>query len=152
MDALTLLGVGIVALGLLSGYLIIHLPKSYRIKFLLIPTVIWLCLLFAVKVPEVLGYPYDGYPTQEFRLVGFKVNGSSGTTMIEAWVIENGRSRLYRFPFSPEIAQELGEMAASGGNAHGKFHRGNKPGAVGGNSVELSVTETPLVPLPPKEK
>jgi hypothetical protein len=150
MDPLTLFGGLLVLFAICTCYLVIKLPRGYWLRFALIPVLLSLCLSFAYQLPTIEGSPRNGYPTQEFTLVTFKIVSVGKLVYIEAWVSERGRSRLYSFPFTKQTADALAAMAAAqhrGVGVRGKF---GKPGAGPYGTTELSTNEVPATPLPPK--
>jgi hypothetical protein len=150
MDPLTSFGGLLVAFGIVACYLVIKLPRGYWLKFAVIPLMLALCLSFAYQLPTIEGSPRNGYPTQEFTLVTFRVTSAGKLVYIEAWVTEHGNSRLYRFPFTKQVADELAAMAAAQHRGAGVRGRFGKPGAGPYGTTELSTSEIPSTPLPPK--
>ena len=146
MDILTLLGLGFACLSAFLIYLLIQVPNFYRLKFLAIPLFLFLACAYVVEIPTVLGMPKRGYPDQQFSLVGYKMTFINQHLFIEAWVLEAGKSKLYQFPFSEELADKMRRMSQNG--HPGKFVR--KGGGLL-NSPELQEIEIPHLPLPVKE-
>lgn len=150
MDIIPLLGLGVIGLGGFLVYLLVQLPKQYVFKYFAIPLYLGLCLMFASQLPSILGTPREGYPKKEFRLVGYRTKFTEHKLMIEAWVTENGESKLYEFPYNPQIGDELASMAGQPGSV-GRFHGTGEDNA-NGYGMGLSTISIPFPPLPPKTK
>lgn len=78
----------------LIAYLITRLPKSYKLKFVLIPATFVLALYVGLTIPQLMGYPFPGHPTGEFAFMSSQVNKNKVTMLVK---YPDGKMRLYSF-------------------------------------------------------
>lgn len=143
----------------LSAYLITKVPNQYWFKFFLIPVVFIITFILTTTIPELLGQPYQGYPTKEFVYLGHRKIG----TKIDLWVIEkhgnNVSSRLYEFDFNSNIQAKLNTALLAlqqGQTTIGKFHgqgkNGLMPNSVSDEDIRLDIKQfNAHITLPPKQ-
>ena len=101
--ALIQLAIVILVFAALVAYLLIKIPRSYKLKFVLIPVSFALALYMGITIPNLLGYAYPGYPQGQFTYMEHTV--SEGKIILLAKT--KAKERLYSFPYNSGIAAEL---------------------------------------------
>lgn len=115
-----ILGILGLLLSMVSAFLIIKLPKRFWIKFISIPLILIIGLMFAQNIQQVWGFPFPGLPQGKFQLQSYRVLYQTGDVMrIEAWVIQKRKSRLYVFPYSREVDQKFAQAMREQGSGNG---------------------------------
>lgn len=100
----------ITAFGVVSSYLTIRLPWSYKLKLIIIPLLIASSFFLIQWFSNKLGYAVHSYPTEKFAVISFRpvASKTDGEKKIELWVVlKNGKSRLYSIPWSQKMEDEL---------------------------------------------
>lgn len=100
----------ITAFGVISSYLTIKLPWSYKLKLIIIPLLIASSFFLIQWFSSRLGYAVHTYPSEKFAVISFRpvVSKESEEKKIELWVVlKNGKSRLYSIPWSQKMEDEL---------------------------------------------
>lgn len=88
-------------------FLIIKAKLAFYKKILIIPLTFAALYYTIYETVSLLGYPYDGYPKSQFGYVTHRLQFTKESKTILMWVIEDGRDRLYRFPFTDDMQKEL---------------------------------------------
>lgn len=107
MNIFVMMGLSLFLIVILCAYMIVKLPKTYYLKYLLIPVVLAYGLIVGINLPDVQGYPYPSYPQGKFLLINFRSIGVDQTRVIELWITRGGRSRLYVIPYDEKTEQML---------------------------------------------
>lgn len=125
------LAISLLVLALLIAYLLVKIPKSYKLKLLLIPVVFILALYMGTTIPGLLGYAYPGRPKGEFTYVSHQIEQGD---KVELLAKINGNMRLYSFKGDPDTDAQLANaqaLTARGETVTGKFKNPDKFGFPG---------------------
>lgn len=141
-------------LAVLCCFLIIRLPLQYKLKYVTIPIVLLITYILIIAGEDVLGRPYDIYPSGKFDMMDYRVVTTNSNKKIEIWVIQKGKSRLLLIPYSAEREQQLAKSKTKGKKGmpqQGQFSKRTGKNSDHGDSESLEFSDKPLRSiLPPK--
>ena len=107
---------------LFSLFLFITAKVNFWIRFIGIPIILVLTIWGFAQLDSVLGYPYPGLPPQEVTVLGMNIEkDSNAKVFIILWVVEDGKARLYKFPWSKQAEEELKKGLGSAKSKGGKL-------------------------------
>lgn len=105
-------------LAIAIAYLMIQVPKTYTLKWALIPIVILGSFYLFTTFGGELGYPINVNVREDVFVMSFRVaQDSSGNKKIELWTVsvdDQSRSRLYSVPYDPKLEKKLREGQKAG--------------------------------------
>ena len=144
-----------ISLAILCCILIIKLPAGYALKYVTIPIVLLITYMSIVALPNMLGRPYEAYPTEEFEFKDYRIVMDNDVKKIEIWVIENKKSRLYLIDYSEQKEQAMSKAKTAAQKGHkqkGKFGKKIGKEVIGGDENQVIIEDVPLQQiLPPKD-
>lgn len=95
---------------LITAWLMVVAKANFWIRFLAIPIWLVFSISMLVAIDRTAGYAYPAKPT-EGELINYLVlrDPNSEKKIIEIWIYHSdiARTRLYRFPYTPEADEEL---------------------------------------------
>lgn len=160
MSVLIQLSIAFLVLAVYSSWISIHVRSEYRFKWLHAPLLLGVALFVLWKLPDLEGYPFEGYPQGQFEYIDHKVEGHGSDKAIKLWAkVGKGESRLYSIPYDAQTEAELNAAHSEsqhGLSVHGEFKRGGE-GRIHGDgqsmagAEDLTTVVQPQVTLPPKQ-
>ena len=139
-------------LAILSCILLIKVSMRYGIKFISIPIIILSTFMLLVEGEELMGRAYDSMPTGKFEFLDYRVQIVDGVKKLEIWILQDKKSRLYVFTYTPEREQELSKAKSrkkKGARERGEFMPGDGKERSGG---DLSISDIPFEELMPQKE
>ena len=104
-------------LALITSFSITFMNIRFWVKFLLIPIVVITTYFCMYSFEDMSGFAYRSVPVGEFELVKHRAFGNSkGEIVIQVWAIQEGKSRLFEFPYDGELDQAM--SVAEGKKGH----------------------------------
>jgi len=142
---------GPLALGLLliagfGAWVFMHSPRSYLLRWLLIPTVFIVAVLSARVYDLRLGYAVPEALPEKFVYLGHHVVIGHGKKVgIEVWA-QVGSTRLYRLAYSKPLEEAMEKAKEQGGKGPVVMHkRGQKRSGSNGEGEEAEPFESNIV-------
>lgn len=150
--------IGFALIAALIGWLVVTSSANPKLKFLLIPAVMWYAWYLMLALPQLEGIAFNGWPKGTVTYLDHRIVGQTGAKRIEMWLQgANGQSKLYSVPFNAELAKELDAAKANvqnGFKTKGTFEKrgqGNKGMSGVDDHVFVAVRPNSQQLLPPKQ-
>lgn len=125
---------------------------KYGIKFISIPLIILSTFILLVQSEGLMGRAYDSMPVGKFEFLDYRVQIVDGVKKLELWVLQDKKSRLYVFTYTPGREQELSKAKSrkkKGARERGEFMTGNGKENSGS---DLSISDIPFEELMPQKE
>lgn len=145
-----------VALAVVLLFILAKTPLSITKKMLIVFLTFVLLYVTIIDTVKLLGYPMNGHPSKEFQFVGYRTDSTEEGKYIILWVRAENGDRLYRFPHSDKVEDQLKEAQESsskGIRQMGKFDDGKrKPDSTDKSEDKLKIYKFPHQSSIPKDQ
>ncbi len=113
LQSLLPLEIVISLLFIITAYLVIKLPRSYKLKLIIIPLLVVGSFFTFSYFADTLGYPVHQTPGERIIVLDYRVNETDQGKFIEIWTLpfkqsaNEERSRLIAIPWTKEQEEQL---------------------------------------------